>query len=200
MGRPQAFDTDAVVRSARNVFWRLGYESTSVPELEAATGLNRSSIYHAFGSKRGLFDTSVESYLTEVVRPRLKPLTGEKISPRALVDYLVALRSALAERSTLASHGCMLINTAGARIGQDEAVREAIAGYQRELQAAFLRGLQAAHPELDDETADRGSRIIASLVITALALTRADFDAAMENVNTAIELAASTNTGGSVRG
>ncbi|MBM9432133.1 TetR/AcrR family transcriptional regulator [Flaviflexus equikiangi] len=200
MGRPQAFDTDAVVRSARNVFWRLGYESTSVPDLEAATGLNRSSIYHAFGSKRGLFDTSVESYLTEVVRPRLEPLTGEKISPRALVDYLVALRSALAERSALASHGCMLINTAGARIGQDEAVREAIAGYQRELRAAFLRGLQAAHPELDDETADLGSRIIASLVITALALTRADFDAAMENVNTAIELAVSANTGGSVRG
>lgn len=189
MGRPQAFDTDAAVRSARSVFWRLGYESTSVPELEAATGLNRSSIYHAFGSKRGLFDASVESYLSEVVRPRLKPLTGETVGPAALVDYLTGLRSALAERSALASDGCMLINAAGARIGQDEAVRDAIAGYQRELRTAFLRGLQAAYPDLDQESADRGSRTITALVVTALALTRADFDAALENIDAAIELA-----------
>ena len=189
MGRPQAFDTDAAVRSARSVFWRLGYESTSVPELEAATGLNRSSIYHAFGSKRGLFDASVESYLSEVVRPRLRPLTGETVAPAALVEYLTGLRAALAERSALASDGCMLINAAGARIGQDEAVRDAIAGYQRELRAAFRRGLQATHPTLDDATADRGSRTIAALVVTALALTRADFDAALENLDAAIDLA-----------
>jgi AcrR family transcriptional regulator len=189
VGRPQAFDTDAAVRSARSVFWRLGYESTSIPDLEAATGLNRSSIYHAFGNKRGLFDASVESYLSEVVRPRLRPLTGDTVAPTALIDYLTGLRSALAERSALAADGCMLINAAGSRIGQDEAVGDAIAGYQRELRAAFRSGLRAAHPHLDGATADRGSRTITALVVTALALTRVDFAAAVENLDAAIDLA-----------
>ena len=60
MGRPQTFETDEVVRAARGVFWRDGYESASLPDLEQATGLSRSSIYHAFGSKRGLFDAAVD--------------------------------------------------------------------------------------------------------------------------------------------
>ncbi|MDD0859753.1 TetR/AcrR family transcriptional regulator [Arthrobacter alpinus] len=45
-----------------------------LPDLERATGLSRSSIYHAFGSKRGLFDAAVASYLSEIIRPRLQPL------------------------------------------------------------------------------------------------------------------------------
>ncbi|GAB3998060.1 hypothetical protein GCM10029992_22820 [Glycomyces albus] len=52
MGRVQTFDTAEVVRAARTVFWQHGYEDASIPALEAATGLRRSSIYHAFGSKR----------------------------------------------------------------------------------------------------------------------------------------------------
>ena len=54
MARTQGFERDAVVRAARTVFWRRGFEDTAVPDLEEATGLSRSSIYNAFGSKRGL--------------------------------------------------------------------------------------------------------------------------------------------------
>ena len=73
MGRTQTFDTTEVVRSARRVFWEHCFENASIVELEQATGLNRSSIYYAFGSKRGLFDAAVESYLDEIIRPRLQP-------------------------------------------------------------------------------------------------------------------------------
>jgi len=63
MGRTRTFDEDAVVRAARDVFWQHGYAEASVPDLEAATGLGRSSLYHSFGSKRELFDAAIESYL-----------------------------------------------------------------------------------------------------------------------------------------
>ena len=96
MGRPQTFETVEVVRAARAVFWHDGYESASLPDLEQATGLSRSSIYHAFGSKRGLFDAVVASYLDEVIRPRLRPLTVVQVEPGALAAYLVGLRAALA--------------------------------------------------------------------------------------------------------
>ena len=75
MGRNRTFDTQEAVRAARSVFWSNGFGGASLPDLEQATGLNRSSLYHAFGSKRGLFDAAVDSYLEEVIRPRLRILT-----------------------------------------------------------------------------------------------------------------------------
>ena len=69
------------MRAARTVFWEHGFEAASLPALERATGLNRSSIYHGFGSKRGLFDAAVASYLDEVVRPRLRPLVQDDVAP-----------------------------------------------------------------------------------------------------------------------
>lgn len=156
MGRPQTFETADAVRAARAVFWRDGYEVASLPDLEAATGLSRSSIYHAFGSKRGLFDAALSSYLDEVVRPRLRPLTAAQVEPEAMATYLTGLRAALAQPGSLPStSGCLLINAAGAPVGRDDAVRDVIAGYRAELRAAFGRGV-AAHVagDLRGEPAD----------------------------------------------
>lgn len=94
MGRTPTYDRLEVVRAARGVFWRTGYEGASLPELEEATGLARSSLYHAFGSKRGLYDAAVESYLDEMVRPRLVPLARDRVAPDAILDYLGARRCA----------------------------------------------------------------------------------------------------------
>ena len=61
MGRTRTFDESDATRSALGVFWDQGFDGTAVPDLEEATGLSRSSIYHAFGSKRGLFDAAVSA-------------------------------------------------------------------------------------------------------------------------------------------
>ncbi len=92
MGRKRSFDADEAVRAARSVFWSNGYEGASLPDLEAATGLNRSSIYHTFGSKRGLFDAAVDSYLNEGIRPRLRVLLEDPVPPDAVRTYLTGLR------------------------------------------------------------------------------------------------------------
>lgn len=55
MGRTRAFDLDQAIGAARDRFVRSGYLGTSVDDLIEATGVPRSSLYHAFGSKRGLF-------------------------------------------------------------------------------------------------------------------------------------------------
>src|SRR5437763_414744 len=55
MGRPRSFDTRTVIAAARDAFVRNGYVGTSVDDLLQATGLQRASLYSAFGSKRGLF-------------------------------------------------------------------------------------------------------------------------------------------------
>ena len=95
MGRTQTFDTDEAVRSARDVFWDKGFEGTSLADLEVATGLSRSSLYHAFTSKRGLFDAAVQDYLDTIIRPRLRILITEPIPADAVQQYFNGLIQAI---------------------------------------------------------------------------------------------------------
>ena len=173
MARTLAFDRAEVVRRARAVFWSRGYESAAIPELEAATGLSRSSIYNSFGSKRGLFDAAVDSYLDEVVRPRLAALAGGDVAAQALDEYLAATQAIFQKPESLpAANGCLLINSANAPIASDEHVSQAICAYRGELHAAFSRGLQAAVPGLADQRLALLADAVTGLVVAAFALVR----------------------------
>ncbi len=59
MARPREFDRDQVVDRAVDVFWRKGFEATSIRDLVEATGLNRGSLYNTFGDKAGLFEAAL---------------------------------------------------------------------------------------------------------------------------------------------
>lgn len=191
MGRAPTFDADAVVRAARDVFWSHGYEDASLPALEAATGLSRSSIYHAFGSKRGLFDAAVASYLADVVRPRLRVLTADPVAHDALARYLRGLRDSLtATGSAAAAHGCLLLNASGAPVAHDADVRATIAAYRDELRAGIGRGVDAAHPALPDDERARLAEACTALVVAALLVVRVDPDAAARSLDAALGLAA----------
>jgi AcrR family transcriptional regulator len=61
-GRPREFDTEAALDQAVVVFWRHGYEGTSMTELTTAMGINKPSLYAAFGNKEELFRTAVQRY------------------------------------------------------------------------------------------------------------------------------------------
>jgi AcrR family transcriptional regulator len=62
MGRPRAFDKEAALTSAMEVFWRRGYEGASVAELTKAMGINPPSLYAAFGNKEGLLKAALDHY------------------------------------------------------------------------------------------------------------------------------------------
>ena len=61
-GRPRGFDTDEALERAVEVFWRQGYEGASVNDLTEAMGINKPSLYAAFGSKEELFRKAVARY------------------------------------------------------------------------------------------------------------------------------------------
>ncbi|RII42503.1 TetR/AcrR family transcriptional regulator [Galactobacter valiniphilus] len=172
MGRTRTFDTDAAVLAARETFWARGFEETSVPDLEAATGLNRSSLYHSFGSKRGLFDAAVRSYLDEVIRPPLVPLMLDDVAPGALQSYLE--RVAGWAGSAGQGNGCLLLNAAAGGLAHDETMSEGIRAYHAELLAALGRGVRAARPNLDPKAADELAAELTGSVVAALLLVRVD--------------------------
>jgi AcrR family transcriptional regulator len=62
MGRARAFDTDEALDRAMTVFWSKGYEGTSLSDLTAAMGINRPSLYAAYGNKQQLFSKVLERY------------------------------------------------------------------------------------------------------------------------------------------
>ncbi|WCN81345.1 TetR/AcrR family transcriptional regulator [Micromonospora sp. LH3U1] len=61
-GRPRGFDADEALERAVEVFWRQGYEGASVSDLTAAMGINKPSLYAAFGGKEELFRKVVARY------------------------------------------------------------------------------------------------------------------------------------------
>lgn len=189
MGRQLTFSAPDAVRSARTVFWEHGFEDSSIPALEAATGLRRSSLYHAFGSKRGLFDAAVASYLEEIVRPRLAALSAAAVTTDAVVDYFTGLRTTLARPGSFtAAHGCLLINAAGAPIARDAALRATVAGYRAQLRAAVGQGVRARFPDRPAPETDRLAETCTALLVCALALTRVDEAAALSSIDTALDL------------
>ena len=62
MGRYKTFDENAILHKAVELFWRKGYNATSIQDLVDHLGLNRSSIYETFGGKRALFEQAFEQY------------------------------------------------------------------------------------------------------------------------------------------
>ncbi|WP_369212278.1 TetR/AcrR family transcriptional regulator [Streptomyces flavofungini] len=62
MARTKEFDPDAALQSALELFWRRGYEATSMADLVEALGIGRASIYATFGNKHDLFLKALERY------------------------------------------------------------------------------------------------------------------------------------------
>lgn len=195
MGRSQAFDTTTVVQAARDLFWDKGYDSVSLSDLERATGLNRSSMYNAFESKRGLFDAAVQDYLETVIRPRLQVLDAEPDGRTALITYFSGLGAAVvALKDGATQRGCLLVNSAAGLAGRDDALRIVVEQYRLELSAALARALSRPSIALTLPAVDIQARLLTSLSTSALLLARINPAEAVAILDSAIEQIKSLGT------
>ncbi|MGO3885813.1 MAG: helix-turn-helix domain-containing protein [Mycetocola sp.] len=184
MARTAAFDRTAVVRAACELFWDRGFDAVSLPELEQATGLNRSSLYNSFGSKRGLYDAAVSDYRATVVGPLLTRLRVGASSARALAAYLDALAAAgCAARG--AAGGGLLLNSAAGLAAHDEIQRHIVDDYRAELSGAVTQALASAAPDRDAEDRAGRAQLIVAAVISAMLLARINPDEAERTVRAA---------------
>ncbi len=94
------FDSEAVLDRAMRAFWARGYEATSIQDLVDCMGLNRGSIYAAFGDKRSLFLRALRHYETCHRRSWLETLQSRH-TPRAAILSVFegAIGAALSDRS-----------------------------------------------------------------------------------------------------
>jgi AcrR family transcriptional regulator len=105
-GRPRSFDRDAALEAAVELFWRRGYEETSIAMLTAAMGVTPPSLYAAFGDKRRLFEEASAAYFARTCEgfdaAAALPTTQEAIA-RMLRD------TAYAHTSAATPPGCLML-------------------------------------------------------------------------------------------
>src|ERR1700694_1182397 len=124
MGRPRSFDIDRALDRALQVFWRKGYEGSSLSDLTKAMGINRPSLYAAFGDKGKLFRKVLDRYAEGPASYSSAAL--EEPASRWVVERLL-YGSADLLTSPGNPHGCLLVQGALAcGNGADSARRELV--------------------------------------------------------------------------
>lgn len=127
IGRPREFDPDRVLDIAMTLFWEHGYDGVSITDLTNATGINRRSLYAAFGSKEQLFYQAVDRYLDGpggFVAAAMKEPTAWDIA------YAMAHGAADAYTDPSSPRGCLLVQGALAA-GEEAASIQADLAHRR---------------------------------------------------------------------
>lgn len=106
-GRRPEFDKPSALDSAMRVFWKKGYVGASLADLTGAMGINKPSLYSAFGNKEALFVLSLHQYLEKHAKDSLLYLTAEGMSLRQRISgfLLATVRGQLGEETP---RGCYL--------------------------------------------------------------------------------------------
>lgn len=173
MGRQKQFDDTAVVRAARDVFWQRGYASTSLADLETATGLSRSSLYLTYGSKRGLFDRALRNYLDELIWPMLAPMEAAGAGPEEIAGYFLAQAANLqGPPDSVLTRGCLIANTSTELNVLDTEAVQVVLEYRTRVRAAIFHALGGMAKSVHDREAK--ADILAAAQIGVMISARVD--------------------------
>lgn len=142
-GRPRAYEPDVALARALDVFWKDGFAATSLDDLSAATGMNRPSLYGAFGDKRELYKKTYQSY-----RDRARQRMGEvfaiemPLRPMLLRIYSIALDMYLSGKD--GPRGCFTVMTATSEAVFDPEIRSMVVSGLVEMDRFFTRLFKGA--------------------------------------------------------
>jgi len=144
MGRPREFDEDAALEAAMRVFWEKSYEGTTMADLTGAMGINRSSMYAAFGDKESIFHRVMERYLGEPM-----DYIRQALAQPSLAEVVAGLIHGTAEFLSMRGNprGCLLIQGALACGTDAEPIKQAMIDWRKSGEAAIKRRLQQAQSQ-----------------------------------------------------
>ncbi len=176
MPRKPAYDRDALIAKARDIFWRQGWAGTSLKDLERELGLKPGSFYAAFGSKDALFALTLERYAQDGVArlmalaEELGPLEALKAQPRIVIDS-----------AQMPARACMLAKTYAELQSKDHELAEKASRHMADMKVCFamlFRRAQEAGEISADRDPDRlAARYQSDLLGLRLSAERSDVNA-----------------------
>jgi len=146
VGRPRSFDTSKALDRALDVFWRKGYEGASLSELTTAMGINRPSLYAAFGDKEKLFRKVLDRYAEGPASYSIEAL--QEPTSRAVVEHLLYGTADLLT-SPQKPHGCLWVQGALACGNGADSVRKELISRRMAGEAALRQRLSRARRDGD---------------------------------------------------
>lgn len=165
LGRPLEFDPETALDAAMEVFWRHGFEATSLQDLLTAMNLSKSSFYQAFGSKQQLFETCLTRFRERQAARMMHTLAT---APTGLSFLRQFLRSVAKEaRAADCPKGCLIMNTATEFAGRDSAVaslvEQGVSAFSEVFHAAVTRAQREG-----DIAAERNAEALARYIVSTV--------------------------------
>lgn len=140
MPRVKAFDPEVALDRAVELFWRCGYEGTSLAKLLEFMGISRQSLYDTYGDKHRLFLAVLDRYRANVQRQLATLIAGEATAVAGIQAVFEWVNQAVIED---AEHRSCLVSNTALELGQrDPEVRERVAAHLRDVEAVFTATLE----------------------------------------------------------
>jgi AcrR family transcriptional regulator len=186
-GRPRNFCVDEALDRAMMVFWRHGYEGTSIIDLTEAMGIGAPSLYACFGNKEGLFRAVLDRYEARrqgFMSNVLAGATAREVAER----FLLGVAEFSADTSGKTPPGCLLLQS-GLTCG-DTVIPDELARHRAEKEAALLARFEQAKRDGDLTSADDPATLARYLTVMANGIcVQAASGATIEQLHEVVRLA-----------
>lgn len=135
-GRPRAYEPEVALGKALDLFRRDGFAATSLDELSAATGMNRPSLYGAFGDKRELYIKAYTRYRADA-RAAMADIFSTELPIKARLKRIFAVALDIYLSGEQGPRGCFTVMTAASEAIADPDIRAMVLDGFTELDRAF---------------------------------------------------------------
>jgi AcrR family transcriptional regulator len=153
-GRPRAYQPEIALGKALDLFRKDGFAATSLDDLSAATGMNRPSLYGAFGDKRELYIKSYQRYRADA-RAAMLDIFRDELPIRKRLERIYAVALDIYLSGEAGPRGCFTVMTAASEAVSDPDIRSLVLEGFSELDKAFAACFRLAREKGElPETAD----------------------------------------------
>ncbi|WP_289063095.1 TetR/AcrR family transcriptional regulator [uncultured Zobellia sp.] len=182
MARRKQYNEDEVIEKATALFWRNGYEATTVRMLEKEMGINQFSIYSSFGNKQGVFVESINAYRkrVRVITDKLsKSNNGKEGIKQYFYDFLEFAKEDGKNR------GCLVTNTVNEiNADADPVIMEQLIEFANSIKQLFVDNLLQEEGKTQEEAIRQSNYLMNTLL--GLSVSSKVFD--QNQINDTIEI------------
>jgi TetR/AcrR family transcriptional repressor of nem operon len=176
MARPKEFDPERALLKAMELFWRLGYENTSVEALMREMGIARQSLYDTFGDKRALYLKALAFYRDRTNGAMQRMLES---TPSVKAGFAKLLYGLAHETREQHERGCLLLSANLQRDPRDTVVNNLLRDNQARVEVVFQSALRRAQKQGELSAKEDAAALARYFVVTiqgmrAIARLRSD--------------------------